>query len=78
MEPHLTNLFKASVHDSNFLSCELGLPAEVLQGHGSVFWDPGWFQLEESLVHGAVRRGRHGYTRWNKLLGVKNKSIVQM
>jgi hypothetical protein len=78
MGPHLTDLFKASVHDSNFLACELGLPAEVLQGHRSVFWDPGWLQLEESLVHGAVRRGRHGYTRCNKLLDEKNKSIVQI
>jgi hypothetical protein len=78
MEPHLTDLFKTSVHDSNFLACELGLSAEILQGHRSVFWDPGWLQLEESLVHGAVRRGRHGNTRWNKLLDDKNKSIVQI
>ena len=72
----LTDLFEASVHDPNFLTCEFCLPAKILQGHGSVFWDPGWLQLEESLVHGAVRRRRHGNTRRDKSLDDQNKSIA--
>jgi hypothetical protein len=78
LPPNSTDLFETPVHDSDLLACELGLSAEILQGHGSVFWNPGWFQLEKSLIHGAVRRGRHGNTRRDKSVDDKNESIAQI
>ena len=55
----MTDLFKSSVHDPYFLSCKLGLSAEVLESHRPMFGQAARLHFEEDIVHGAIWRRRH-------------------
>lgn len=47
-----TYLLEAAVHDTDLVSGELGLFAEIFEGDSGVLVDPGGADLEEALLNG--------------------------